>query len=117
MPEAIEQLKYRHIFKLMFSCCFFYTKWNIVCFIFIKLVTITDGNLSVHQMSGFSGDTEISNALVPGKKPSEAGLSGTDCSSNFFFHAEILATLLEYLQMFALLTKKKKFSIADHYRF
>ena len=57
--------------------------------------------------------TEFSNALVPGKKPSEAGLS--DCSFNFF-HTEILASLLEYSQKFASLTKKKKFNIADHYR-
>ena len=60
-----------------------------------------------------SAATEFSNALVPSKKPSKAGRS--DYSFNFF-HIEILATLLEYLQMFASLIKKKKFSIADHHR-
>ena len=60
-----------------------------------------------------SAATEFSNALVPSKKPSKAERS--DYSLNFF-HTEIMATLLEYLQIFASLIKKKKFSIADHHR-
>ena len=51
------------------------------CFMFIKLVTITDGN-SVFTKSQDSTATEFSNALVPGKK-SEAGRS--DCLFNKFF--------------------------------
>ena len=53
MKASIGQLKYRHIFKLMFSCfnlmqCLFYVYS-------LKLVAITDGNLCSPQ-SGFSGD-------------------------------------------------------------
>ena len=79
---------------------------------FIKLVTITDGN-SVFTKSQDSTATEFSNALDLVKKPSEAERS--DCSFKFYLR-EILATLLAYLQMIASFVKKKKFNIADHYR-
>ena len=47
------------------------------------------------QKSGFSDDIILS--LVPGK-------------------TEILATLIEYFQMFSSLIMEKKFNIADQYR-
>ena len=63
------------------------------------------------QKSGFSGDRILKHSLVPGKKESKAGRS--DC----WFDFEILATLIEYFQMFSSLTMpRKKFNIADHYR-
>ena len=40
MKGSIGQLKYRHIFKLMFSCCFL----SELGAMFVYVVAITDGN-------------------------------------------------------------------------
>ena len=53
MKASIGQLKYRHIFKLMFSCCFLSElNWCNVCLYSCDY----RWKLSVHQKSGFSGD-------------------------------------------------------------
>ena len=79
MKASIGQLKYRHIFKLMFSCCFLSeldAMFDLCCCNY-------RWKLSVHQArSQDSPATEFSNALVPGKKASKAGRS--DCWFDFF---------------------------------
>ena len=67
LKASIGQLKYRHIFELIFSCCFlYYTELD-----------------AVFVLCQDSPATEFSNALVPGKKASIKGGS-SDCLFDFF---------------------------------
>ena len=52
MKASIGQLKYRHIFKLMFSCCFL----SELDAMFVLCCCNYRWKLSVHQKLGFSGD-------------------------------------------------------------
>ena len=68
MKASIEQLKYRHIFTLMFRCFF------IMFVLFIKLSLLQlQMEIQVFTKSKDSSATEFSNALMPGRRPSEAG--------------------------------------------
>ena len=58
--------------------------------------------------------TEFSNTLSLAKRHLKKG--GQTVCLIFLYGIEILATLIEYFQMFSSLTMQKKFNIADHYR-
>ena len=67
MKASIEQLKYRHIFTLMF-------RFFIMFVLFIKLSLLQlQMDIQVFTKSKDSSVTEFSNALMPGRRPSEAG--------------------------------------------
>ena len=93
MKASIEQLKYRHIFTLMFRCFF------IMFVLFIKLsLSQLQMEIQVFTKSQDSTTTEFSSALVLGKKshPKQGGqivrLSFSYGNSGY--------SILGYLQMF-----------------
>ena len=68
MKASTEQLKYRHIFHTDVSLFF------IMFVLFIKLsLSQLQMEIQVFTKSKDSSATEFSNALMPGRRPSEAG--------------------------------------------